>query len=154
VKGAPLMSSTQSDRDRVLLVDDDVSLLVSLEALLADQFDVRTCTSGRVALYVLERETFHVVCSDWQMPGMTGLQLYQAMVSGRSKLEPSFILMSAHPSANDARARTGLSVTYLRKPIAPAEFLRVVTESAGLAKAKGSTDGFGLATRAARRVGD
>jgi DNA-binding NtrC family response regulator len=59
---------SQLESFRVLLVDDDVRLLESMEAVLADQFGVRCCTSGREALRVLDLEPFHVVCADWRMP--------------------------------------------------------------------------------------
>ena len=66
-----------SESYRVLLVDDDARLLESMEAVLTGQFGVRCCASGQEALHLLDQESFHVVCADWQMPGMDGVEFFQ-----------------------------------------------------------------------------
>jgi len=47
---------SQLESSRVLLVDDDTGLLESMEAVLAEQFTVRTCASGPEALRLLDQE--------------------------------------------------------------------------------------------------
>src|SRR3954469_11983595 len=84
------------ESSRVLLVDDDARLLASMEAVLADEFAVRACTSGREALRALDGETFHVVCTDWQMPGMNGVEFWRAVVRRQLQVLPCFVLITAH----------------------------------------------------------
>jgi CheY-like chemotaxis protein len=128
-------------REKVLLVDDDVPHLASMEAVLSEHFDVRACGSPRVALFHVVRESFHVVCTDWQMPEMTGLELRSAILKSPLEFEPGFVLISAHPVERLAAsfAGQGRFVTFLRKPVVPAELLRSTVQAAGLAKLNEST---------------
>lgn len=65
-------------RYKVLLVDDDPAVLKGLAAALEFEleFDVETCTSALHAIELLRDGRFHVVCSDYSMPGMSGLELF------------------------------------------------------------------------------
>ena len=60
---------------RVLLVDDDPSVLRALRRFLADDFDVQTAESGHEALKLIQNsEPFSAVVSDHFMPGMNGAE--------------------------------------------------------------------------------
>jgi DNA-binding response OmpR family regulator len=60
---------------RVLIVDDDILLLTTLEAMLLDEgFEVVAVDGGRKALTALQSELFDVVLVDMVMPGMDGFQ--------------------------------------------------------------------------------
>jgi len=61
---------------KVLLVDDDPSVLTGLSRMLHDEpFEVVTALSGNEALSILEETPIDVVVSDHDMPGMTGVEL-------------------------------------------------------------------------------
>ncbi|HYQ15523.1 MAG TPA: diguanylate cyclase, partial [Polyangiaceae bacterium] len=61
---------------RVLLVDDEPQVLVALEDLLADDFDVTAVSEPAKALRIAEEDpSIAVVLSDQRMPGMTGDEL-------------------------------------------------------------------------------
>jgi len=62
-------------RRRLLLVDDDAGLLETTSALLEDEYDVLTASSGEQALSVLTKASVSVVCADHKMTGMSGLEL-------------------------------------------------------------------------------
>jgi DNA-binding NtrC family response regulator len=66
-------------RRRILLVDDDADLLDTTAALLEDEFEVLTALSGEQALGVLAQRSVSVVCADYKMNGMTGLDLLHAV---------------------------------------------------------------------------
>jgi two-component system cell cycle sensor histidine kinase/response regulator CckA len=62
-----------ADRRRVLLVDDEPQVLVALEDLLSDEFDVLKAQSGEDALKVIGgQQEIAVVITDQRMPKMTG----------------------------------------------------------------------------------
>ena len=66
----------------VLLVDDEFEVLAVLEALLDDDWDVRTAQSGSAALEILNSEIeIDLVITDQRMPGMTGVELLQKVSS-------------------------------------------------------------------------
>jgi two-component system response regulator HupR/HoxA len=60
---------------RVLVVDDDRALLETTEAMLQTEFTVSIAQSGQAALDLLSTEHFHVICADYDMPGMDGITL-------------------------------------------------------------------------------
>jgi two-component system response regulator HupR/HoxA len=118
------------------LVDDDAELLEGMSAVLADRFQVSACTSGEEALQLLDRETFHVVCTDWRMPGMDGLAFFRAVAARKWSSLPCFLLITAHtrelldqiPYAD--RRMLGL----LRKPFNPEQLIECVSQFAGVAQ--------------------
>lgn len=60
---------------RILIVDDDKSLLESYTVLLEDEFQVRTAETGEAGLDVLRHEDIHVVLLDIRLPGIDGMEV-------------------------------------------------------------------------------
>ena len=59
---------------RILIVDDEEIVLVALrETLRRERYGVVTCSTPEKALEIIREEAFSVIISDFQMPGMTGL---------------------------------------------------------------------------------
>src|SRR5690606_41777021 len=79
---------------RVLVVDDEVSILDTLQILLRGEgFEVATAKSGREALERVEETSPDVVLTDIRTPGVTGLALL-AQIRERDPETPG-ILMTA-----------------------------------------------------------
>lgn len=129
------------DAFRVLLIDDEPMLLESMKAVLDDEFEVSVCGSAREALELLSHASFHVICCDWQMPGMDGLHFFR-LLSRRASLSASgCILITAHTAALLEQVawldRKMLGV--LRKPFRPSDLVDRVTHFASVAEMKRST---------------
>ena len=85
-RGEPIVSIPRTSRRlSVLVVDDDVLVLENSAALLEDLgHTVMEARSGDEALALLRRtRTVDLVVTDYAMPGMTGLQLADAVVAER-----------------------------------------------------------------------
>jgi DNA-binding NtrC family response regulator len=67
------------ERARILIVDDERAARATVAALLDDEFEVLTAESGHEAFALLERRPIDVVCTDYDMPGMTGIELLRLM---------------------------------------------------------------------------
>jgi DNA-binding NtrC family response regulator len=59
----------------VLVVDDEVSIRETTAALLEDDYDVTQCASAELALNYLSGRRVDVICTDFRMTGMNGIEL-------------------------------------------------------------------------------
>ena len=62
-------------RGRILIVDDDATIVAGLEALLSDEWEVRTAMTGRDAIVAFGEFSPDVVLLDVQLPDAYGLDL-------------------------------------------------------------------------------
>src|SRR5919108_1506433 len=60
---------------RILIIDDDKSLLESYTVLLEDEFQVSTAESGERGLELLRHEDVHLVLLDVRLPDMSGIEV-------------------------------------------------------------------------------
>lgn len=82
-------------RERVLLVDDDESLLGLETAILESEgYDVVAVNGGKPALAAVREQEFHVVISDLDMPGISGLQLLEQMKENAP--DTVFVICTSH----------------------------------------------------------
>ncbi len=116
-----------SERGTVLVVDDEPLLCELLSAMLSDRYQVSAFSSPRAALAaLLEREYDAVIC-DVMMPGLTGMELFDAAVRERPQLAERFVFITG--GAFTERARLFLKQTgrpVLRKPCGRQELLEVI----------------------------
>lgn len=80
----------------VLHVDDDACFLeVSKQILMMENtFELKTALSADEALSILEKRSFDVIVSDYDMPQKDGLKLLKEL--REKKLETPFILFTGH----------------------------------------------------------
>jgi DNA-binding response OmpR family regulator len=134
---------------RVLLVDDDETMLASMAAVLEDHFEIQTCSSPLAALRLLATETFDVVCMDWKMPEMDGIEFFRALEKQLGERMPSCVLITAHTAelldqvSVDSRKLLGM----LRKPFSPDELIARVGQFATIARMKISNTRLKAAVR-------
>src|SRR5690606_39767668 len=90
-------ASDMADKARILLVDDDPSLLKVLSIRLQREgYDVWTAESGKRALAALPAYKPHVVITDMRMDGMDGLALFDAIHAREPTDRKSTRLNSSH----------------------------------------------------------
>jgi two-component system cell cycle response regulator len=92
----------QTDRVRVLVVDDDALLRRSLQLLLNRAgYEVREAEDGQAAWDLIQREPIHFVITDWNMPLVNGPQLVSRI---RTTAFPSYvyvIMLTVHTQKLD-----------------------------------------------------
>lgn len=65
-------------KTKVLIVDDELSFCRLMERMLSDNdYSCRSVTGGAAALQLLAEESFDLLMTDIEMPGMNGLQLIE-----------------------------------------------------------------------------
>jgi len=124
----------ESPRFKVLVVDDERSVLEGIGAVLEEAVDVVCCTSAAEALRAVEHQHFDVVCSDYKMPGKSGLELLNEISS--SSRNTGYLLLTG---AEDYVKRRGSSGYYVMlKPFDPERLIALVLQLARLAAMKSS----------------
>jgi signal transduction histidine kinase len=100
---APPPSLVVPERPRLLLVDDEPTILRSLLRLLRD-YECTVARSGREALELIESgAAFELILCDLMMPELTGMDLYEALVARGDALHERVVFMTG--GAFTARAR-------------------------------------------------
>src|SRR5215470_13133018 len=107
----------------ILLVDDNPSNLLALEAILqAPDRNLVRASSGQEALRFLLDEEAAVILLDVHMPSISGLET-AALIRGRERTRGvPIIFLTAYDSAGDSHISQGYSlgaVDYITKPIDP-----------------------------------
>lgn len=77
---------------KILIVEDDVTFLGLLSHVLRNQFEIYEACGVNEALKLLENISVDLICSDYNMPGGTGLELLEQLHRSGKKIP--FILMS------------------------------------------------------------
>jgi two-component system nitrogen regulation response regulator GlnG len=114
-----------SRQDTAWVIDDDQSIRWVLEkALQKEGITVRTFETGAPVLDALKRQQPDVILTDIRMPGMSGLELLEAL--GTQATDVPVIIMTAHSDLESAVASyRGGAFEYLPKPFDMDEAVRL-----------------------------
>src|SRR6476660_1651687 len=144
-------------RGDILLVDDDPDLLKLITLRLTSAgYHVRTADSGETALATIAVERPSTVITDLRMPGIDGLQLFEAIHRQHPALP--VIILTAHGTIPDAVDATQRGVFgFLTKPFDSQDLLQKVAAAlelyGGEPAGSDNTEGewrAGIITRSAR----
>ncbi|MEX2139375.1 MAG: HD domain-containing phosphohydrolase [Pirellulales bacterium] len=109
---------------RILIVDDsEIALELLQRTLVKAGHTVDTASNGEEALEWVRKGVHRLIVSDWEMPGMNGLELCRK-VRALSTTYVYFILVTSHNTTADIV--TGLSAgadDFISKPFNPPELL-------------------------------
>lgn len=114
--------------NRILLVDDDTTLLLSLSSYLSDVgFDVETASNVDHALDLLMSDYYDLVVSDIVMPKKNGYKLIENMKTHVFLQDIPVVFLTAKGMTHDRIIGYDLGcASYLVKPFDPAELLSIV----------------------------
>ncbi|BDG16858.1 response regulator transcription factor [Thermus brockianus] len=111
---------------RILLVDDEESILVPLEFLLRKAgYEVGLAKTGEEALKALEAGPFDLVVLDLMLPGLDGFAVLERL-KARPDPPKVLVLTARGREADRAKAEALGAEAYLGKPFATEDFLQAV----------------------------
>ncbi|MBI3771408.1 MAG: PAS domain S-box protein [Gammaproteobacteria bacterium] len=115
---------------RILVVDDDIAVARMMEHTLKQrglEVEVVTEPKRAIELFELKTDAFNLVITDYQMPGMTGVELASQLL----KMQPSLpvVLYTAYSDVTiENRSRDAGVAKVLHKPVDIHELLRTLDE--------------------------
>lgn len=117
----------------VLVVDDEEWILsLSRELLIWDGHGVETALGAEQGLEALKRKRFDLIVSDWKMPGMNGIQLYERICAEYPALASRVIFMTGDVINDSFREFLKENAkTCLSKPFPIGEFQDAVSTIMG-----------------------
>ncbi len=122
------------DQLRVLVVDD----MSTSRGLITQALDgmgvshVSTAADGPSALESVARSPVHLVISDFNMPGMDGLQLLQSLRQGAKTAGVGFLLITGRADKEIIeRGRSLRMNNYIAKPFQPADLKTAIEAIVG-----------------------
>ena len=99
----------------ILIVDDEVSIRVSLESILKKTYNVKVSSGGLIALEMLQKDHYDLIISDIMMDDMNGVELLRK--SKEHCPEILFLLMTGYANLDTAIEAVRLGASdYLVKP--------------------------------------
>ena len=127
----------------ILIIDDDDQLRKSFNKLLTDEgYRAKCAASGEAGLKIVQQEVLDLVILDMRLPGMNGLETFQAI----HKMEPKLpvIIMTAFGTTETAIEATKMGAfDYILKPFDIPEMLVVIKQALGSQPVHAFSGGYG-----------
>ena len=118
-----------AENRRILIIDDERPILLTLEALLGRHgYQPQTAATAAYGLRALKESSPSLVLLDLQLPDAEGLQMLEQIK--RDHPETQVIILTAHDSLNNAieSIKRG-AYHFISKPYAPEELLSLVEKA-------------------------
>ncbi len=126
------MLGCQSRSVRMLLVDDDPSMLklvrLMVERSFPDQVSVEVAEDPRIARQMIEQSPVDIVITDMEMPGVHGLEIVRC--AKRRNAYTQVLMLTGQSTVDSLLDAMELGATdYLLKPLNKEELVSVLTET-------------------------
>ncbi|PYL05986.1 MAG: hypothetical protein DME34_10150, partial [Verrucomicrobia bacterium] len=118
-----------TEKGRILIIDDERPILLTLEALLQRHgYNVETASTAAQGFKVLKNGSSDVVLLDLQLPDADGLQMLDQIKTDFA--DTQVIIVTAHDSLNNAieSIKRG-AFHFIAKPYAPEELLSLIDKA-------------------------
>jgi DNA-binding NtrC family response regulator len=133
----PMAGNVQSEKGRVLYVEDNADVRVTMEAHLEMAFEVVSCTNAQEAIKILRSAPFDVVVTDHNMPGESGADLLHRVETEFSSTVGILVTGDAVSTrvklAVNAAMETGRTLV-LYKPVEPKVLIDWVKNGVAMAR--------------------
>jgi len=124
---------SESDRPRILIVDDEEAILETMTFTFMDLYEVLTTSDPTQALQIMEEnQPIAVVITDQRMPGMTGVELLSETYQRFPETVRIILTGFADAEATVKAINDGHIYGYVNKPWEPDELKAIVKRATEL----------------------
>lgn len=131
---------------KVLIVDDEKSLLLSIQAgfeAYKDRFQLFTAENGKIAINILESNAIDLVVTDIRMPEMDGFELLVYM-NTRFQSIPVLVMSAYGTREIQGKFESIGIIGFLDKPVDFDDLVKSIDEGLKLAAQGGTMTGFSV----------
>jgi two-component system chemotaxis response regulator CheY len=114
---------------KILIVDDAASMRTLTKAILREAgfTHVFDAPGGSEALVMMRKVRINLVVCDWNMPGMTGLELFKAVKDDPKLDTPPWIMLTSSSEGEKVKEAIMAGITsYIVKPFKPDNLIKQV----------------------------
>lgn len=116
------------EKRKILLVDDEPEVLETIDNFLEEDdlsYEIMKVPNGMVALKLIEKNRPELIITDWDMPGMDGVELIKALKTNKDMADIPIIMCTGKmiSSENLYTSLKAGAVDYIRKPIDKLELI-------------------------------
>ncbi len=114
---------------KILVIDDEAIVRISCKrALSSEDYEVKSASSGKEALELLEKEPFTLILLDLKMPDMDGIEVLKKVKDTWPKTK--VIMITGYSTVDTAVKALKLgALNYIEKPFTPDTLLTAVKEA-------------------------
>ncbi|MBO3458000.1 response regulator [Aetokthonos hydrillicola Thurmond2011] len=121
------MTLQNSAKNKVIIADDEPTYRRCITFILEHEgWEVTEAQNGREAIEMVLKERPNVLILDYQMPELTGAEVYRYLQLHKIKLP--VILVSSNNNLEELASHLGITY-YLRKPFDLPEFLKTINSA-------------------------
>jgi two-component system chemotaxis response regulator CheY len=114
---------------KILIVDDAASMRTLTKAILREAgfSHVFDAPGGEEALLMMRKVKINIVVCDWNMPGMSGLDLFKAVKDDPKLDTPPWIMLTSSSEGDKVKEAITAGITsYIVKPFKPDNLVKQV----------------------------
>ncbi|MDR3478723.1 MAG: response regulator [Gammaproteobacteria bacterium] len=89
----------QTEKKKILIIDDELMLLLSMQRMLEDLYDITIANGGQAAIDIINKgdKKFDLIICDISMPDVNGANFYLYILKKYPGLEKRIIFMTGGP---------------------------------------------------------
>jgi CheY-like chemotaxis protein len=118
---------------KILVVDDELMLLMTMQRMLENLYDVTTAVGGREAIKIIDKQEkplFDLIICDIYMPDMNGVNLYLHIIKNHPYLQNRIIFMTGGALTTEIEEFLQSNKNMcLSKPFEYSKFLQAIKDS-------------------------
>jgi DNA-binding response OmpR family regulator len=113
-------------KSRILVVDDDVDILESIETLLEiEGYNVFTTAKGDETLKLIYKNRPDLIILDLLLSGKDGAEICNEIRADEKIKDTPVVMISAHPTAKSQALKVGAN-EFIAKPFETKDFLEAI----------------------------
>ena len=123
----------EPEKKCILVVDDSVTMLKTINRYLHEDYEVATAPSGKVALKYLEKKKADLILLDYEMPDQNGPEVLEKLRSNPLTMDiPVVFLTGVTEKSKIAQALAHKPQGYLLKPVEQKKLFAMIEKTLGV----------------------